>query len=91
VQNYSWVEKIREDFPSLKSRRNSKPPVYFYNARTTLVPKQVIQSINDYYRRFPGCGGARSRHWFAREVAERIEGNPEKGTRGSRASIDKTV
>jgi cysteine desulfurase/selenocysteine lyase len=91
VQNDSWVEKIREDFPPLKSRRNGKPPVYFDNACTTLVPKQVIQAINDYYRRFPGCGGARSRHWFAREVADRIEGNPEKGVKGSRALVKEFI
>jgi cysteine desulfurase/selenocysteine lyase len=91
VQSDNWVEKIREDFPSLKSRRNGRPPVYFDNACTTLVPKQVIKSINDYYRRFPGCGGARSRHWFAREVADRIEGNPEKGTEGSRARVKEFI
>jgi cysteine desulfurase/selenocysteine lyase len=91
VQSDNWVEKIREEFPSLKSRRNGRPPVYFDNACTTLVPKQVIKSINDYYRRFPGCGGARSRHWFAREVADRIEGNPEKGTEGSRARVKEFI
>jgi cysteine desulfurase/selenocysteine lyase len=91
VPNDNWVEKIREDFPSLKSRRNGRPPVYFDNACTTLVPKPVIKSINDYYRRFPGCGGARSRHWFSREVNNRIEGNPEKGIQGSRQIIKEFI
>jgi cysteine desulfurase/selenocysteine lyase len=87
VANAKWVEKIREDFPSLKTRRNGKPPVYFDNACTTLVPRQVIEAINEYYNGFPGCGGARSRHWFAMEVNDRIEGNPEKGIKGSRNVI----
>ncbi len=91
MRDDSWVEKIREDFPSLKSQRNGKPPVYFDNACTTLVPRQVIQSMNDYYRRFPGCGGARSRHWFAREVTGRIEGDPDKGIKGSRTLVKEFI
>jgi len=87
----NWVEKIREDFPSLKIRRNGKPPVYFDNACTTLVPRPVIKAINEYYTGFPGCGGARSRHWFAAEVNDRIEGNPEKGIKGSRALIKESI
>jgi cysteine desulfurase/selenocysteine lyase len=81
--NEKWVKKILEDFPSLKNQRNGKPPIYFDNACTTLVPKQVIQAINEYYRGFPVCGGARSRHWFSQEVNDRIEGNSEKGIKGS--------
>ena len=87
----NWVEKIREDFPSLKNRRNGKPPVYFDNACTTLVPGQVIEAINEYYTGFPGCAGARSRHWFAEEVTSRIEGNPDKGIKGSRTLIKEFI
>jgi cysteine desulfurase/selenocysteine lyase len=86
-----WAEKIRADFPSLKRRRRGQPPVYFDNACTTLVPRQVIKAINDYYTRFPGCGGARSRHWFSREVNDRIEGNPDKGIKGSRALVQEFI
>ena len=86
-----WAENIRADFPSLKRRRRGKPPVYFDNACTTLVPGQVIKAIKDYYTRFPGCAGARSRHWFAREVNDRIEGNPDKGIKGSRALVQEFV
>ncbi len=49
MDDEKWVEKIREDFPPLKRRRNGKPPIYFDNACTTLVPEQVIQAINKYY------------------------------------------
>ena len=65
----------REDFPSMRMRRNGKPPIYLDNACTTLVPKQVIDSLNEYYMEYPSCDGGRSRHWFADEVSSRIEGN----------------
>lgn len=81
------IEAYREDFPSLKVKRDGKPPVYLDNACTTLVPQPVIDAMNDYYRGFPGCGGGRSRHWFAEEVTDRIEGNVEKGIKGSRTLI----
>jgi cysteine desulfurase/selenocysteine lyase len=87
----SWVNRIREDFPSLQKRRNGKPPVYFDNACTTLVPQQVIDAINGYYSGFPGCAGARSRHWFAQEVNDRIEGNPEKSIKSSRVLIKEFI
>jgi len=47
--------------------------------------------MNDYYAGFPGCGGARSRHWFAEEVTNRIEGNPDKGIKGSRRIIKEFI
>ena len=87
----SRVNKIREDFPSLQTRRNGKSPIYFDNACTTLVPRQVIDAINEYYNGFPGCAGARSRHWFAQEVNDRIEGNPERGIKGSRALVKEFI
>ncbi len=86
-----WVQKIRKDFPALNNSRNGRPPIYFDNACTTLVPKQVIQAMNDYYTGYPGCGAARSRHWFAREVFSRIEGNPDKGIKGSRSVIKEFI
>jgi len=87
VINGRWIEKIREDFPALKQSRNGKPPVYFDNACTTLVPQPVIEAINKYYTLFPACGGNRSRYWFSEEVTDRIEGNPGKNLRGSRHLI----
>ncbi len=86
-----WVEKVRKEFPALQNKRNGKPPIYFDNACTTLVPHAVIDAINEYYRGFPGCAGARSRHWFAQEVNDRIEGNEEKGVKGSRQLIKEFI
>jgi cysteine desulfurase/selenocysteine lyase len=51
------------------------------------VPRQVLESISEYYTEYPSCGGRRSRHWFAEEVGSRIEGNPAKDRQGSRRII----
>ena len=77
----------REDFPALKNWQNGNPPVYFDNACNTLVPQQVIAALTEYYHDFPACGEGRSRHWFAREVTDRIDGNPERDMKGSRPVI----
>lgn len=57
------------------------------NACTTLVPQPVIDSINEYYRDYPGCAGRRSHHWFAEEINHRIQGNADKSIQGSRHKI----
>jgi cysteine desulfurase / selenocysteine lyase len=85
--NSEIPESVRKDFPALGNRRNGKPPIYFDNACTSLVPRQVIEAMDLYYKKFPGCGGWRSRHWFSEEVNNRIEGNKEKGITGSRQVI----
>ncbi|MFC1920650.1 aminotransferase class V-fold PLP-dependent enzyme [Chloroflexota bacterium] len=81
------LEWTREDFPALKNFHDGKPPVYFDNACNTLVPRQVIEALTEYYNDFPACGEGRSRHRFAREVTDRIDGNPEKNMKGSRQTI----
>lgn len=85
------LEWVRNDFPALKNLHNGAPPVYFDNACNTLVPRQVIDALNEYYNNFPACGEGRSRHWFATEVTDRIDGNPEKGMKGSRIIIKEFI
>ncbi len=87
MNHQALLEIYRDDFPSLERRRNEKPPVYLDNACTTLVPRQVIAAINEYYTDYPSCGGRRSHHWFAEEVTRRIEGSAEKGIKGARQKI----
>ena len=87
ANNIIPVENIRRDFPPLNNLRNGKPPVYFDNACTTLVPQSVIDAMTEYYTDFPACGGSRSRHWFAKEVSARIEGDVKKGITGSRQML----
>ncbi|MEW6103584.1 MAG: aminotransferase class V-fold PLP-dependent enzyme [bacterium] len=67
------IEKIRRDFPAILQKRNKKPPIYFDNACMTLKPIPVIKAINEYYHKFPACGGGRSSHWFASKVNEKTE------------------
>jgi cysteine desulfurase / selenocysteine lyase len=87
VSGEKLPESIRQDFPALNNRRNGKPPIYFDNACTTLVPTPVIESMTEYYTHFSACGGHRSRYWFAEEVNDRIEGNSARGIKGSRLVI----
>jgi cysteine desulfurase/selenocysteine lyase len=44
------VVKLREEFPILHQKVNGRDLVYFDNAATTQKPKQVIQSLVDYYQ-----------------------------------------
>ncbi len=44
------IEKIRSEFPVLHQQVNGKPLVYFDNAATSQKPKQVIQSLINYYQ-----------------------------------------
>jgi cysteine desulfurase / selenocysteine lyase len=49
VSEMSDFEKLREDFPILKRKVHGKSLVYLDNAATTQKPRQVIESIKDYY------------------------------------------
>ncbi len=89
--NKEQLAAIRGDFPALHQVRNGRPPVYFDNACTTLVPRQVIDAMVRYYTEYPGCAGARSRHWFAAEVNDRLEGNPEKDIESPRSLIRRFI
>jgi cysteine desulfurase / selenocysteine lyase len=44
------VDKIRADFPILNEQVHGKPLVYLDNAATAQKPKQVIESLDAYYR-----------------------------------------
>jgi len=43
------VQRIREDFPILKTLVRNKPLVYLDNAATTQKPRQVMDSLTRYY------------------------------------------
>ena len=59
------LDKTREDFPLF---RQDNPPAYLDNACSTLKPDSVIQTINEYYTKNPGCAG-RSVHRFGTKVS----------------------
>src|SRR5512138_3680330 len=64
------LKKIRQDFPLLQE--GSKKIAYFDNACQSLRPRQVVDAINQYYLKFPACGG-RSNHSLAAEVTRRCD------------------
>jgi cysteine desulfurase/selenocysteine lyase len=66
------VKKLRQDFPILHKKIDDKPIIYFDNACMTLKPKQVIDSMNEYYFNFSACAG-RSIHKFGSEVTFRYD------------------
>jgi cysteine desulfurase / selenocysteine lyase len=65
-------EKIRDDFPSLEQKFNGKPVIYFDNACMSLRPRQVVDAMDEYYYKYPGCAG-RSIHKFGNMVTEKYE------------------
>jgi cysteine desulfurase/selenocysteine lyase len=46
------INAIRADFPVLDQNVNGKPLVYLDNAATTQKPRQVIDTLDEYYRRY---------------------------------------
>jgi cysteine desulfurase/selenocysteine lyase len=66
------VEKIRLDFPILKRRVNGKRLSYLDNAATSQKPKQVIETIVDYYNRY-NANVHRSVHQLGIEATEAYE------------------
>ncbi len=45
------VEKIRKDFPILKTTMNGKPLVYLDSAATSQKPRQVINAVAKHYKK----------------------------------------
>ena len=46
------IQKIRADFPILSRKINGHPLVYLDNAATSQTPRQVVDTIADYYYRY---------------------------------------
>jgi cysteine desulfurase/selenocysteine lyase len=63
------VQKVRADFPVLKRKINGRPLVYLDSACMSLKPRQVINAMNEYYEKFPACGG-RSIHKLGEETSD---------------------
>lgn len=66
------VEEFRKNFPILAEKKGGKTPIYFDNACSSLRPIQVIDAMNDYYEKYPACGG-RSMHQFGETVTRKVE------------------
>jgi cysteine desulfurase/selenocysteine lyase len=74
VDKARWIDvaKVREDFPVLKRLVHGKRLVYLDNAATTQKPRQVIDSISDYYENH-NANIHRSVHLLAEEATESFE------------------
>jgi cysteine desulfurase/selenocysteine lyase len=70
------VARVRSRFPALHPSDGSTPPVYLDSACLSLVPRDVLEAMEEYYERYPGCAG-RSLHRFSEEVSRRYEGARE--------------
>ncbi len=71
------IGKIRSDFPVLNEGINGKKIVYFDNACMSLRPNQVVESMNEYYYKYPGCAG-RSAHKIGEMVTENYDNSRER-------------
>ncbi len=71
------ITKVREDFPILKEKVYDKPFVYLDNGATTQKPLQVIECINNYYRR-RNSAIHRGMHYLSEIVTEDYEKAREK-------------
>ena len=71
------IARIREDFPILKRKVYGNPLVYFDNAATSQTPKQVIDTIVDYYSRY-NANIHRGVHALAQEATEAYEESRRK-------------
>jgi len=76
------VNKIREDFPLLKRRRedDGKPFIYLDNAATSLKPIQVIEAVTNYYEKH--CANIhRGVHTLSQEASQLYEEAHDKVAR----------
>ncbi len=72
------IEKIRKDFPILnRETANGKRVVYLDSTATSQKPVQVIEAMNDYYRR-SNANIHRGVHTLAEEATSLYEGARER-------------
>jgi cysteine desulfurase/selenocysteine lyase len=64
--------KVREDFPILKRKVNDNQLIYFDNAATSQKPRQVIETIKDFYENH-NANVHRAVHTLSQEATELYE------------------
>ncbi|MBH8579945.1 cysteine desulfurase [Bisbaumannia pacifica] len=71
------VARVRRDFPILDREVHGKPLIYLDNAATSQTPIQVIDCLDDYYRRL-NANIHRGLHTLADEATAAYEGSRDK-------------
>jgi cysteine desulfurase/selenocysteine lyase len=71
------VMRVREDFPLLARTVHGKPLVYFDNANTSQKPRQVIEAVDDFYRRH-NANVARAVHTLGDEATTAYEATRDR-------------
>ncbi|NLN24766.1 MAG: cysteine desulfurase [Bacteroidetes bacterium] len=71
------IEKIRADFPILSRKVNGYPLVYFDNAATSQKPRQVVDTIVDYYYQY-NANIHRGVHSLSQEATDAYESARKK-------------
>lgn len=71
------LQKIRADFPILSRKVNGHPLVYLDNAATSQKPRQVIDSIVDYYSHY-NANIHRGVHTLSQEATDAYEAARKK-------------
>ncbi|WP_240374481.1 cysteine desulfurase [Bacillus piscicola] len=71
------VKEIRKQFPILDQDVNGKPLVYLDSAATSQKPLQVIEAVDDYYRRY-NSNVHRGVHTLGSLATDAYEGAREK-------------
>ena len=66
------VEKVRADFPILQRTVHGKPLVYLDTAASAQRPLQVINAIDDFYRKH-NANIHRGVHLLSQEATEQYE------------------
>lgn len=84
------VQKYRRDFPVLSRQINGKPLVYFDNGATTQKPKQVIDSIVDYYSGY-NANIHRGVHRLSQEASAAYEAARHKVSQHLGAAHDEEI
>ena len=71
------INKIRKDFPILKTMVNNQPLVYLDNAATSQKPLAVINAISNYYKKF-NANVNRGTHYLSDISTNKFEETREK-------------
>ena len=71
-----WA-RIRQDFPVLHREVHGKPLIYFDSANTGQKPASVIETVDDFYRRY-NANVSRAVHALGSEATEAYEASRTK-------------